>query len=108
MRMERGSTPMSSMIEANDSYSCLLGRPTSVDMSCVDTLYALPLRPYAQTDSRPPSNIDIDSLRADPKSKPKPMDEPTYGTYLLLRQKLGVIVARVSRTHIALLIAGRT
>jgi hypothetical protein len=46
---------------------------------------------------RPPSNIDIDSLRADPKAKPKPMDEPTYGTYLLLRQKLGVIVARVSR-----------
>jgi hypothetical protein len=45
---------------------------------------------------RPPSNIDIDSLRADPKAKPKPMDEPTYGTYLLLRQKLGVIVARVS------------
>jgi len=45
---------------------------------------------------RPPSNIDIDSLRADPKAKPKPIDEPTYGTYLLLRQKLGVIVARVS------------
>jgi exosome complex RNA-binding protein Csl4 len=36
------------------------------------------------------------------------MDEPTYGTYLLLRQKLGVIVARVSRTRGALLMAGRT
>jgi len=48
--------------------------------------------------SRPPSNIDMDSLRADAKAQPKPMDEPTYGTYLLLRQKLGVIVARVSRS----------
>lgn len=45
--------------------------------------------------ARPPSNINMDDLRRDAACKPNSLEQPTYGTYLLLRYKLGVIVARV-------------
>lgn len=80
---------------ADCSYSCLLGRPTSIDLNCVDTLYVNHPRRHHAHVPRPPSNIDIDMLRANPSTLPRPATEPTYGTYLMLRFRLGIIVAKV-------------
>lgn len=37
----------------------------------------------------------MDVLRIDPRSKSKQLEDPTYGTYLLLRYQLGIVVAKV-------------
>ncbi|ORY20832.1 hypothetical protein BCR39DRAFT_554723 [Naematelia encephala] len=69
------------LIHADATYSCLLGRPTSISLDCVDTL--------------PPQNINLSTLQADPRASPQPMSEPTFATYLILRRRLGEIVAKV-------------
>ena len=75
-------------VPANDSYSCLLGRPT-----CLDPRFS---------DTRPPSNLDLPDLLQDKSAQPKDKDEPTFATYLILRKSLGEIVARVTE-HFQLL-----
>ncbi|KIR54550.1 nuclear protein [Cryptococcus gattii Ru294] len=80
------------LVHADATYSCLLGRPTSIDSACVDTL--------------PPSNLDLLDLLEDKLAKPKPMTEPTFGTYLLLRRRLGDIVAKI--THHFQRLTGQT
>ncbi|KAK4684431.1 hypothetical protein P7C73_g5751, partial [Tremellales sp. Uapishka_1] len=69
------------LCHADATYSCLLGRPASIDASCVDTL--------------PPLNIDLQDLAADPKARALPMDHPTFATYLILRKGLADIVFKI-------------
>lgn len=47
---------------------------------------------------RPPSNLDLaDFAEAGSRApEPKPYDEPTFATYLILRRSLGEIVAKVT------------
>lgn len=50
------------------------------------------------TDKRPPSNIDLDSFQSSsspPQSRP--ISEPTFASYLILRRSLGEIVARITQ-----------
>ena len=68
-------------------YSCLLGRPTSLDPRFSDT--------------RPPRNINLSDILAG-QDQPKSHDEPTFATYLILRRGLGEIVAKVTE-HFQLL-----
>ncbi|WVN89314.1 uncharacterized protein L203_104536 [Cryptococcus depauperatus CBS 7841] len=70
------------LVHADATYSCLLGRPTSIKSSCVDTL--------------PPSNINLPDILRNKQVKPRPMSEPTFGTYLILRRGLGEIVAKIT------------
>ncbi|WVR04770.1 hypothetical protein IAU60_001782 [Kwoniella sp. DSM 27419] len=70
------------LIHADATYSCLLGRPTSIDENCVDTL--------------PPSNLHLGDLKADKSAVPRPLSEPTFATYLILRRALGLIVAKMT------------
>nr|XP_019046958.1 hypothetical protein I302_03564 [Kwoniella bestiolae CBS 10118]OCF25888.1 hypothetical protein I302_03564 [Kwoniella bestiolae CBS 10118] len=71
------------LIHADATYSCLLGRPTAIDPNFADTL--------------PPSNIELEALKEDKKALPRPMSEPTFATYLILRRGLGCIVAKVTQ-----------
>ncbi|WWC59664.1 uncharacterized protein I303_102226 [Kwoniella dejecticola CBS 10117] len=71
------------LIHADATYSCLLGRPTAIDVNFADTLS--------------PSNIDLSALRENKKAVPQPMTEPTFATYLILRGGLGRIVAKVTQ-----------
>nr|XP_019008291.1 uncharacterized protein I206_06846 [Kwoniella pini CBS 10737]OCF47072.1 hypothetical protein I206_06846 [Kwoniella pini CBS 10737] len=71
------------LIHADATYSCLLGRPTAIDINFADTL--------------PPSNIDLSALRDNKKATPQPMSEPTFATYLILRGGLGKLVAKVTQ-----------
>ncbi|WVQ79880.1 hypothetical protein IAT38_001980 [Cryptococcus sp. DSM 104549] len=71
------------LVHADATYSCLLGRPTSIDEKSVDTL--------------PPSNLELSDILRNKNAKPKPLSEPTYGTYLLLRWGLGNIVAKITQ-----------
>ncbi|WWC86725.1 uncharacterized protein L201_001603 [Kwoniella dendrophila CBS 6074] len=71
------------LIHADATYSCLLGRPTAIDSNFADTL--------------PPSNIELEALKEDKKALPRPMLEPTFATYLILRRGLGCIVAKVTQ-----------
>lgn len=80
------------LVHADATYSCLLGRPTSIDSACVDTL--------------PPSNLNLVDLLENKLAKPRPITEPTFGTYLLLRRRLGDIVAKI--THHFQRLTGQT
>ncbi|OCF45779.1 nuclear protein [Kwoniella heveanensis CBS 569] len=71
------------LVHADATYSCLLGRPTSINESCTDTL--------------PPSNLNLDDLKNDKTAVAKPMTEPTFATYLILRGGLGRLVAKVTQ-----------
>ncbi|WWD21666.1 hypothetical protein CI109_106152 [Kwoniella shandongensis] len=71
------------LVHADATYSCLLGRPPSIDTTCVDT--------------QPPSNLDLSDLRENKNTKPKPFSEPTFATYLILRHGLGCIVAKITQ-----------
>ncbi|ODN79510.1 hypothetical protein L202_03476 [Cryptococcus amylolentus CBS 6039] len=71
------------LVHADATYSCLLGRPTSIDEESVDTL--------------PPSNTDLPDILENKAIKPKPWSEPTYSTYLILRRGLGQIVAKITK-----------
>ena len=73
---------------ADPSYSCLLGRPTCIDL--------------ASSDTRFPSNIDMRHMQGLKNLKPnetpsKPMHESTYATYLILRRQLAEIVGEIAR-----------
>lgn len=49
----------------------------------------------------PPSNLDLSSLETlDPAQpiQPKPAQQPTFATYLILRRAVGEIVARITQT----------
>ena len=48
----------------------------------------------------PPSNIDIKDLVSGHRVGPRPVDEPTFATYVILRRRLGEIVAKVSCSSI--------
>ena len=96
MRTLREIGSSSCCVALTPSYSCLLGRPTSIDASTVDTKYAaVDGLVYRELISRPPSNIDLRDLSIDHDTKPKPLEEPTFATYLILRYKLGLVVAKV-------------
>ncbi|KAK8847577.1 hypothetical protein IAR55_005436 [Kwoniella newhampshirensis] len=71
------------LVHADATYSCLLGRPTSIDPTCVDT--------------RPPSNLEMKILRENKNAQPQPISEPTFATYLILRHGLGCIVAKITQ-----------
>lgn len=49
-----------------------------------------------------PLNLDLSDLLNGKKPEPKSEDEPTFATYLILRRRLGEIVAKVTE-HFQLL-----
>ncbi|EIW71030.1 hypothetical protein TREMEDRAFT_27559 [Tremella mesenterica DSM 1558] len=70
------------LVHADATYSCLIGRPTSINQDCVDT--------------HPPLNLDLGEISPDGPASPKLMDIPTFATYLILRHRLGLIVAKIT------------
>lgn len=70
------------LCHADATYSCLLGRPVSINPDFYDT--------------KEPSNIDLSSLiNADTAPPSKPLDEPTFATFLILRSRLAGIVSQI-------------
>lgn len=81
------------LCHADATYSCLLGRPPSISPEFYDT--------------HEPSNIELSSLiDVDVAPPPKPLEEPTFATFLILRKRLADIVAKVvnqfQRLHTAM------
>ncbi|ORX34040.1 fungal-specific transcription factor domain-domain-containing protein [Kockovaella imperatae] len=76
------------LLHADATYSCLLGRPTCIDLDSSDTL--------------PPSNIDMSNNEGLKNLKPnetpsKPLQTSTFATYLILRRRLSEIVGEIAR-----------
>ncbi|ORY27664.1 fungal-specific transcription factor domain-domain-containing protein [Naematelia encephala] len=74
------------LYHADKLYSLVLGRPPSISDSYTDTL--------------PPSNVELSDLAPYPNPSiptptPKPIDEPTTATYLILRKSLAQIIGRI-------------
>lgn len=68
------------LCHADATYSCLLGRPAAISAEFYD--------------NKEPSNIDLsDLIGADKPPPEKPLDEPTFATFLILRKRLADIVA---------------
>lgn len=72
------------LCHADATYSCLIGRPPTIDPMFYDTLL--------------PSNINMYELEHSATLKSKPLSEPTFATYLILRKRLADIVARIVRS----------
>lgn len=68
------------LCHADATYSCLLGRPPSIAPEFYDT--------------KEPSNIELSTLLdVDVAPPARPLDEPTFATFLILRKRLADIVA---------------
>ncbi|BEI81893.1 hypothetical protein CcaverHIS002_0210530 [Cutaneotrichosporon cavernicola] len=70
------------LCHADATYSCLLGRPVSINPNFYDT--------------KEPSNVELSSLlNSDTMPRSKPLDEPTFATFLILRNRLAGIVSQI-------------
>ncbi|KLT39784.1 hypothetical protein CC85DRAFT_250611 [Cutaneotrichosporon oleaginosum] len=70
------------LCHADATYSCLLGRPVSINPEFYDT--------------KEPSNIELSSLVGVDVAPPSnPLDEPTFATFLILRNRLASIVSQI-------------
>lgn len=70
------------LCHADATYSCILGRPPTIDVRFYDT--------------QPPSNINLEDLvGVTLPAASKPLDEPTFATYLILRKQLADIVIEI-------------
>jgi hypothetical protein len=71
------------LCHADATYSCLLGRPVSINPDFYDT--------------KEPSNIELSALvDVDTAPPPKPLDKPTFATFLILRNRLAGIVSQIA------------
>lgn len=71
------------------SYLCHADATTSAIVS-----HPMTINPTSY-DAEPPSNIDLEELRSH-AADPRPMDEPTTATFIVLRSQLAHIVGRIT------------